>query len=144
MNYGSLISYALNSGVDVSYKAFSPEAFAKALEVTVLGMAMVFSVLAILWGVLALFKVIFAGGGKKNKKDNKAAFVEVAKPTVVESTVAEEPVAEENDDVLIAVITAAVAAYRASEENDTGDNGGFRVVSFKRAGSPRAWNKKNG
>ena len=40
--------------------AFSPERWAYAGQMTLLGMLMIFSVLAILWGVLALFKVIFA------------------------------------------------------------------------------------
>ena len=46
-----------------------------------------------------------------------------------------------DDGELIAVITAAIAAYRASEEGLTGDDvNGFRVVSFKRATKGRAWN----
>ena len=39
---------------------------------------------------------------------------------------------------LLAVLTAAIAAYRSEEGLP---EGGFRVVSFKRAGG-RAWNAK--
>ena len=46
-----------------------------------------------------------------------------------------------DDGELIAVITAAIAAYRASEEGmSAAEAGGFRVVSFKRASTGRAWN----
>ena len=146
MNNG-MMTYALSVSSDTVYKAFSPEAWAKALEVTILGMAMIFAVLSILWGVLALFKVIFANdnGVKTEKKATKPVPVKKAEEPVVE-TPAPEAVAVENDggDELIAVITAAIAAYRAAEGESPATAGGFRVVSFKRAGTARAWNKKNG
>jgi hypothetical protein len=71
------------------------------------------------------------------------------KPRAEVKPVAEpEPVAEVtpaasvggNDDELIAVITAAIAAYIASEEPEA-YQGGFRVVSFKRS-TQGAWNRK--
>lgn len=45
--------------------AFSSERLAYAGKMTLLGMLMIFSVLGLLWAVLALFKVIFAGKSPK-------------------------------------------------------------------------------
>ena len=50
------------------------------------------------------------------------------------------PVAEANDAELVAIITAAVAAYMAEEGTEY--TGGFRVVSFKRVRGGRTWNAK--
>ena len=98
------------------------------------GMAMVFLVLALLWGVLAIFKLIFY---KPENKKTKS--VEEKKPEPVVEPI---PVVEEqNDDELVAVITAAVAAYIESEEPNAAPNG-FRVVSFRRTNGGRAWNAK--
>lgn len=141
MNIQMLASYALNVSSDTKYEAFSGEAWAKAGEVTLLGMGMVFAVLAILWAVLAIFKLLFAkdtqGAQSTQSTETKKA---VSAPTVAEAP-APAAAAVSDDSELIAVITAAVAAYRASEEgmNDA-EAGGFRVVSFKRAANGRAWN----
>ena len=118
----------INSGI------FSPERLALAGEMLIMGMVTVFAVLAFLWGVLAIFKFVFARPQKK----------QVTKPAKSEpieepATVAEEP--QTDDGELVAVITAAVAAYIASEEPDAAPNG-FRVVSFRRASSGKAWNSK--
>ena len=114
---------------------FSPERWALAGEMIVVGMGMIFAVLATLWGVLAIFKLIFAG---KTPKEPKAA---PAPKTVAPAPVVETvPVAEASDDALVAVITAAVAAYIAEEEPGAYANG-FRVVSFRRTGT-RSWNAK--
>ena len=128
-------------GTDKKYDVFNGElgeAVIKAVEVTVLGLGMVFLVLAILWGVLAIFKLLFAGESKA-KSDGKAEA-----PTPVAAVEEPEPVAEAQDDgELIAVITAAIEAYRASESGgDENYAGGFRVVSFRRAGAGRPWNSK--
>ena len=136
MNVQMFTSYALSVGSDTKYQAFSGDAWAKAAEVTVLGMGMVFAVLAILWGVLAIFKLVFA----KEKKPSNTVKAEVPK-AAEPAPVAVEAVTDDGE--LIAVITAAIAAYRASEEGmSQTEAGGFRVVSFKRAGTGRAWNSK--
>ena len=119
----------INSG------AFSSERLALAGEMLLVGVGMVFAVLAVLWIVLTMFKFVFA------KPEKKAApapqKVEVTEP------VAEAPAVEEatDDGELIAVITAAVAAYIASEDPQVAQSG-FRVVSFRRANGGRAWNSK--
>ena len=59
-------------------------------------------------------------------------------PVVVAPTAPVAPAAATGDAVIVAAITAAIAAARADE----GLAGGFRVVSFRRADSSRAWNRK--
>lgn len=135
MNIQTMSAYALSVSSDTKYSAFSAEAWTKALEVTILGMGMVFAVLAILWFALVIFKTVFAKDQNKSKKVEVSAPASVAEP---------EPVAEADDGELIAVISAAIAAYRAEEEGCVGEDvNGFRVVSFKRAANGRAWNFKN-
>lgn len=117
--------------------AFSSERITYSLEMTVLGMVAVFAVLAILWGVLALFKVIFYDS--KQKKEKAPA----EEKTVVTETVVPAPVASQNDDETVAVIMAAISAYIAADPALAEEYaGGFRVVSFKRVRDKAAWNKK--
>ena len=106
-------------------------------QTPLLGIGMVFAVLAILWGVLAIFKFVFAG---KTPKEPKPVKVKPVEQTSVQ-TVAPAPVAQSNDAELVAIITAAVAAYMAEEGTDA-YSGGFRVVSFKRVRGGRTWNTK--
>ena len=135
MNIQNIGAYALSVSSDTKYPMFSADAFAKAGEVILLGMGMVFAVLALLWLALTVFKWIFASD--TTKKKDKAP----ESAPVVEAAPVAEPVAETDDGELIAVITAAIAAYRAEEEGLTGESvEGFRVVSFKRAAKGRAWN----
>ncbi|MBQ7375618.1 MAG: OadG family protein [Clostridia bacterium] len=117
--------------------AFSPERLALAGQMTLLGMGMIFAVLAILWGVLAIFKLIFAKPEKKKAKPAPAA--PKAEPVVVPEPVVAPAVTD--DAELIAVLTAAIAAYEASLGNEVAP-GGFRVVSFRRANGGKAWNSK--
>ena len=135
MNIQNIGVYALSVSPDTKYPMFSSEAFAKAAEVVIIGMAMVFAVLALLWLALTVFKWIFASDTTKKKASS-----DTSAPATVVTPVA-EPVAKTDEGELIAVITAAIAAYRAEEEGLTGEAvDGFRVVSFKRAAKGRAWN----
>ena len=115
--------------------AFSPERLALAGQMTLLGMGMIFAVLSILWGVLAIFKLIFV----RPEKKVKPAPAPKAEPVVVPEPVVAP--AASNDAELIAVLTAAIAAYEASQGNEVAP-GGFRVVSFRRANGGKAWNSK--
>ena len=117
--------------------AFSPERLALAGQMTLLGMGMIFAVLATLWGVLAIFKLIFAKPEKKKAKPAPEA--PKAEPVVVPEPVVAP--AATDDAELIAVLTAAIAAYEASLGNEVAP-GGFRVVSFRRANGGKAWNSK--
>ena len=136
--------FALNSGVgyDQPYVAFSSDAWLKALEVAILGMLMIFAVLSLLWGVLAIFKLVFAGKTPKEKKPAKTESVSAPTVTEVKTEMPVPTAAVGGDEELIAVLTAAIAAYRASEGMSGADINGFRVVSFKRSGAGRAWNSK--
>ena len=138
MNFGliSTVSF-LSVRADGTYAPFSADAWKYAGEMTLLGMLMVFAVLAMLWLVLTLFKVIFV---PKAKKEKATSAVKAPEVTAEENAV----VAQDNNDAngeLLAVITAAVAAYMAEENGGEAPAEGFRVVSFKRTGS-RAWNAK--
>lgn len=120
--------------------AFSSERILYSLEMTALGLIAVFSVLAILWGVLALFKVFMYDMPQKKakalKKVEPASVVE-NEPTVV------PPVVSSNDDEVVAVIMAAISAYISADPTLAEEYaGGFRVVSFKRVRDKAAWNKK--
>ena len=116
----------------------APETLTMMWQTVLLGMGMVFSVLAILWGILSIFKLVFVG--KSPKAENPAAKKEVkAEPAAAPAPVS-VPEAQSNDE-LIAVLTAAVAAYMAEEGTPVAD-GSFRVVSFRRVGGSRAWNSK--
>ncbi|MBO5682509.1 MAG: OadG family protein [Clostridia bacterium] len=121
---------------DGTYVPFSAAAWSEAGKMTFMGMLMVFSVLAILWGVLAIFKMVFAGKTPKVKAVKAAPT-----PVNVEEKV-EAAVQNTSNDELIAVLTAAVAAYMAEENGGEASTEGFRVVSFRRVGGGRAWNSK--
>ena len=109
--------------------AFSPERLALAGQMTLIGMGMIFAVLAILWGILAIFKLVFS----RPKKEEK---ISVSAPVVEE-----QPMEQTDEQELIAVITAAITAYRENQEPDLAPNG-FRVVSFRRANGGKSWNAK--
>ncbi len=138
----------LTNVFNISALALDADTVEMMWQVPILGMAMIFSVLGILWAVLALFKVVFAGKTPKAEKPQRAVAKKAdsapkesatAQPTgddlmaVLTAAIA----AHQSNDEIIAVLTAAVSAYRA----ESGESGGFRVVAFKRANT-RAWNRK--
>lgn len=110
------------------------------LQVFVVGLGTVFAVLAILWLALVLFKV-FAYDIPQNKAKKAAEAAKAEVKSVAEEVV---PVIEEtdtnveDDTQLIAVITAAIAAYSAQNGNALP----FRVVSYKRVSGANGWNSK--
>ncbi len=110
------------------------------LQVFVIGIAAVFSVLAVLWGVLALFKVVFYDIPEKKKAQKKAERDKAKNdsdelvPVILNSDNSAE---SNNDEQLIAVITAAIAAYNAEAGKSALP---FRVVSYKRVKSAGGWN----
>jgi len=122
----------LSLAADISYG----EKVLNGLIVVAVGILAVFGVLACLWGVLALFKIFFYDIPEKKKaalKKKKAEETPAPAPAAVE----EAPVANEADDTqLIAVITAAIAAYTA-ESGKTALP--FRVVSYKRVRGAGGW-----
>ena len=115
---------------DISYG----EKILNGLTVVVVGLSAVFAVLAVIWGVLALFKVFFYDIPEK-KKAAKIKEAAPAAPAPVEEPV--EVANEAEDTQLIAVITAAIAAYNAGKGKGALP---FRVVSYKRVRGANGWN----
>lgn len=118
------------------------ERLAYALRMLVVGLGMVFVVLALLWGVLTLSRVIFYDMPRRRRqeeiKGHKAEGNAVT-PASAPAT-APAPVAPaQNNDVLIAVITAAISAAMAEE--GCAPATGFRVVSFRRSTGNHPWNR---
>ena len=126
----------INGFIQPTAAAISAETLEMMWQMPLLGMGMIFAVLAILWAVLVLFKFIFAKPAPKKKSEpvaSKAEPVAVPEPVVAP--------AANNDAELIAVLTAAIVAYEASQGNEVAPDG-FRVVSFRRTNGGKAWNSK--
>ncbi len=142
MNYMALTA-ASQWGKEVwgSNPAFSPERLALAGQVTLIGMLMVFAVLAILWGVLAIFKLIFAKSTKAEKAEKIAKPATSAPAKAPEAPLAPVAPTATDDAELVAILTAAVAAYISAEDPNAA-LGGFRVVSYRRTNGGRPWNSK--
>ena len=104
------------------------------LPLSLFGFAIVFGVLILIWGILALFKVFFYT--IPNAKKNPAPKVkpepkkEVKAEVKAEAPVAPAVQASSNDGEIVAAIMAAIEAYRSA--NGAAAPGGFRVVSFKK------------
>ncbi|MCI8611506.1 MAG: OadG family protein [Clostridiales bacterium] len=127
-NYRSLLDAATTMSVS--------ERLLYGLQVFVIGICTVFIVLAILWGVMALFKLFFytIPNNKKNVQKGDANVKKVENiPSLEEIPLAAPPA---NDTQLIAVITAAIAAYNDS----CGNTLPFRVVSYRRTAGAGGWN----
>ena len=103
------------------------EALSTGGKVTVLGLAIVFSVLIVLMLILMLFKVIFY-------KDPKKKTVKVEETVPVQTVEVSEP--QMNEEELIAVITAAIAASLNTSTYN------LQIKSYRRIEDKKpAWNK---
>lgn len=111
------------------------ERFSTAGIVTLQGMVTIFLVLAILWGSIEVMHRVIAGKPKKTTKK----VVEEAPASVAEQIPAPKTFGTPDESEVVAAIVAAISAMREEQ----GQTGGFRVVSFKRAGSQSAKNKFN-
>lgn len=101
------------------------------IVIAIVGYLLVFVVLGIIWGVLEVMKFFFIKGEKK-KKTTKEQPVQIAK-----SKPEKTKDAEDDEDELIAVLTAAVAASmgRTSTYN-------LKIASYRRVGTQSpAWNR---
>ena len=93
-----------------------------------LGFGMVIGVLAIIWGVLSLFGLIFRIRQKRSAEDIDAV------------TDAGVDTVDNDENAVIAAITAAVSLVLENEAKAKGkETSGFRVVSFRRSGGDRPW-----
>ena len=128
---------------------FSPARWAYSGEMLLLGMGMVFLVLAILWAVLVIFAKTMGGAEKPAKtekpakKEAKPAPTPVPTPAPVASVTPVVPVAAPaSDDAIVAAITAAIAMTIASDPALSSQfQSGFRVVSFQKKSGKNAWNR---
>ena len=116
-------SLATGKGVNIG------EALSMGGMTTVIGMAIVFAVLVILMLVLVLFRVIFYKAPSNQQPKEKQN--EVAPAPVVAEAV------EEDEEELIAVLTAAVAAsLKTSTYN-------LHIKSYRRIADSRpSWNRE--
>lgn len=112
----------------------SPARVSYAIRMTVLGVGMVFAVLALLWLVLVIFKNALA------EKPSKAKAEEASEPAPAPAP-AVTPVLAGDDPAIVAAITAAIAATIDSDPALSQQfAGGFRVVSFKKKSGKTSWN----
>ena len=119
------VSEALQTGQGVQLS----EALSFGGLTAVTGMSIVFGVLVVRMIVLYLFKLIFYKDSKKTAKP-----VEDVKETPVVETKAEDDV---DDDELIAILTAAVAASLNTSTYN------LNIKSYRRINDVRpAWNKQ--
>lgn len=133
MTYSPLFLTA--SGLDLTEK------LALSGEMLLRGVGTVFLVLAILWGIIALFSVFSGTAEKKPAPAPKPqAPAKKAEPKAEPAPAPVPAPAQTDDGALIAAITAAIEAYRAEE----GLSGlPYRVVSFKRKSGRKSWTGAN-
>ena len=115
---------------DASDNVIKPfgERTVEALTNLVLGMLVIFSVMAILAVILTFTGKIFAAKDKKTSA--KKADAPAPAPVV-------EEIPAGNDEEIVAAITAAITCVLASEGTPAP---AFRVVSFKKTNTKRSWN----
>ena len=118
------------------------------LEKTLLGLFRVFLVLAILYAVVLLLKVVFYDiPNRKKQREEKSTAEKTDKPESItpapisESAIPAPTAMSDEDARLTAAITAAIAVYLEEEASRNGTTpSGFRVVSYQRKGG--AWNRR--
>lgn len=126
--------------------AFSAERWLYVGQMLVVGLGMVFLVLAILWIILLIFEKAMGTGEKPAKpakpapaKADKSAPAPQKQVPAAPAAPAVTPAAD--DGALVAAITAAIAATIASDEGLSRQfASGFRVVSFRKKSGKGAWN----
>jgi Na+-transporting methylmalonyl-CoA/oxaloacetate decarboxylase gamma subunit len=107
------------------------------------GMGTVFLVLAILWGVIAVFGAVARLSERREQQRIMEEVRNSPAPNDMKPAPAREPFPEPEEDAgedpgaLIAVITAAIEAYRAAEGKPAGS---YRVVSFRQKKTKKSWN----
>ena len=119
-------SSAAGQGAD-QVLSFS-ERFSLGFQMMGFGMAVVFSILMILWGVLALFRVIFYKKPAPSVSETDSAFRNTAAVALADPARPSDAAPDDRNSELAAAITAAIVQYRASNE----ETSAFRVVSFKK------------
>lgn len=112
----------------------SPQRLEIAGQVVLIGMAMVFAVLALLWGVVSVFGKVMSSKSQKSKSAPVPVTAPSPAPDATPVSTPTKKLPVEEDGELIAVITAAVAvAIQSDETLNSRFASGFRVVSFKKS-----------
>lgn len=101
-----------------------------------MGMVVIFAVLALLWLILEIFGAIARNGQRAADTPAPAPAPEVTAPAPVPETAPAM-----SDEEIVAAITAALAVYLEEAKATTPSINGFRVVSFKKVGSAAHWNQ---
>lgn len=104
---------------------------ADGVQMLLFGMAVVFSILCLIWAILAIFKIVFYDipNRKKTSASKKAEPADKSEP--IAEAQASEMSNDADDEELAAVISAAVMMMAEAEGSQTK----FRVVSFRRTAS---------
>ena len=119
------------------------EKFALCGRMILTGLGTVFLVLVILWGVIAVFGAVAKMSERREQQRIMEEVRNSPAPNDMTKGASAAPVPEpeaapaEDDGVLIAVITAAIEAYRAAEGKPAGS---YRVVSFRQKKTRKSWN----
>ncbi|MBR4530092.1 MAG: OadG family protein [Lachnospiraceae bacterium] len=100
---------------------------------TLLGMGMAFLVLMIIMFVIMLFPLLF--GERKSKKETREQITEQAITNTINQI--EQHEALEDDTELVAVITAAIAAF----EGAGGSSGGLVIRSIRQRANKKQWQR---
>lgn len=136
--YSHIIMLAANAVTSIDRSVPMNERLLMGTKTLFLGMGIVLFILALLWGILELFKVFFYD--IPNKRDKKTQAVPEIDNIEAISEPAPDDTADTSDDEIIAAITAAITVYR-DIESDSKYTGGFRVVSFKKQNNAPAVRK---
>lgn len=120
-----MTNLALEVNKNVPFESVS-DALAYGLPTSLFGIAVVFGVLALIWGILSIMKIfLYNIPNAKANKNKKESDEKKSQPEIVDVA----PVtATSGDNAVIAAIIAAITAFRGM----TGEKGSFRVVSFKK------------
>ena len=113
------------SSVTITPDSSVSERAAYGLEVVAVGMGVVFGVLLLLIGILQLFK-LFVVKKPVEIKDTTTDSSSVSTPSVVSAPVSAPSVPASEEEQLVAIATAAIAAYRGESECS------FNVISIKK------------
>lgn len=105
-----------------------------------MGVVVVFAVLALLWLILEIFGAV-ARRGQSAPSAPKVQAPAPAPAPVVEPTPVEPVAPVAGDDEIVAAITAALAVYLEEAKASSPSVSGFRVVSFKKVGNSAHWNQ---
>lgn len=112
------------------------EKFSLSGEMLLRGMGTVFMVLIILFVILKIFGAVFGGATKEKPQSAPAPKAAKAEAPAPAPAPVQTAAPAQDDSQLIAVITAAIAAYQSESGKP---NLPFRVVSFTRKNNASGW-----